>query len=313
MAWRGLHITKPGRLSLADGQIVVCQDNGDVRVPLEDIGWIILDEPRLTLTTALLSACAENGVALINTDARHMPSSLTLPFHQHHRQAAIAGQQINLTTPFRKRCWQAIVIAKIRNQADVLDRHGCAHGDTLRAMTKHVGSGDPDNIEARAARQYWSTLFSGFIRDDPSDLRNKMLNYGYAVMRAVVARALVGAGLLPCIGLHHASQTNPFNLADDLIEPFRPFVDHLVFSYGVARDASDDMTVDDRRKLAGVPLETARIDGGESSLLAATEACIASLVKAMELQEPSVLTLPSVLALPSSLTLPSFKLSKTTA
>lgn len=299
MAWRGLHITKPGRLSLADGQIVVSQDSGDVRMPLEDIGWIILDEPRLTLTTALLAACAENGVALINTDARHMPASLTLPFHRHHRQAAIADRQINLTLPFRKRCWQAIVVAKIRNQADVLDRHGCAHGDTLRAMTKHVGSGDADNVEARAARQYWSALFKDFIRDNPADLRNKMLNYGYAVMRAVVARALVGAGFLPCIGLHHASQTNPFNLADDLIEPFRPFVDHMAFTHGAARNASDDLTVDDRRTLAGIPLETARIDGGEFSLLTATEACIGSLTQAVEAQDPTLLTLPSI-SLPES-------------
>jgi CRISP-associated protein Cas1 len=131
MAWRGLHITNPGRLSLADGQIIVSQETGDVRLPLEDIGWIILDEPRLTLTTALLAACAENGVAVVHTDARHMPCSLTLPFHRHHRQAAIADQQINLTLPFRKRCWQGIVMAKIRNQADVLDRHGCAHGESL--------------------------------------------------------------------------------------------------------------------------------------------------------------------------------------
>lgn len=294
MAWRGLHITKPGRLSLADGQIVVSQEAGDVRVPLEDIGWIILDEPRLTLTTALLSAFAENGVALVNTDARHMPSGLTLPFHRHHRQAAIADLQINLTLPFRKRCWQGIVIAKIRNQADVLDRLGCAHGDTLRAMTKHVSSGDADNVEARAARQYWSALFKDFIRDDPSDLRNKMLNYGYAVMRAVVARALVGAGLVPCIGLHHASQTNPFNLADDLIEPFRPFVDLVVCGLIDARCASEDMTVHDRRMLAGMPLETARIDGAHFSLLAATEVCIASLMKAVEAQNPSLLSLPSV-------------------
>lgn len=294
MAWRGLHITKPGRLSLADGQIVVSQDNSDVRMPLEDIGWIILDDTRLTLTTSLLSACAENGVALINTDARHMPSSLTLPFHRHHRQAAIANLQISLTLPFRKRCWQAIVIAKIMNQADVLDRHGREHGDTLRAMSKQVNSGDANNIEARAARQYWSALFNGFIRDDASDLRNKMLNYGYAVMRAVVSRALVGAGFIPCIGLHHASQTNPFNLADDLIEPFRPFVDIMVASLCAERDSLSDVTIDDRRKLAGLPLETARMNGAELSLLAAAESCITSLMRTIEAQEPTSLVLPSI-------------------
>ena len=294
MAWRGLHITKPGRLSLADGQIVVSQEGDEVRIPLEDIGWIILDDPRLTLTTSLLSACAENGVALITTDARHMPSSLTLPFHRHHRQAAIANQQISLTLPFRKRCWHAIIIAKIHNQALVLDRHQRDHGDTLRAMAKWVNSGDPDNVEARAARQYWSALFSDFIRDDPSDLRNKMLNYGYAVVRAVVARALVGAGFVPCMGLHHASQTNPFNLADDLIEAFRPFVDTMVFNLCAGRDLRSDMTIDDRRKLAGLPLETVVIDGAEFSLLAATEYCVASLMKAVDAQASSLLALPSL-------------------
>lgn len=296
MAWRGLHITKPGRLSLADGQIVVSQEVDDVRIPLEDIGWIILDDPRLTLTTALLSACAENGVALINTDARHMPSSLTLPFHRHHQQAAIAEQQINLTLPFRKRCWQAIVVAKIRNQALVLDLHQRDHGDTLRTIAKRVNSGDPDNIEARAARQYWSALFRDFIRDDPPDLRNKMLNYGYAVVRAIIARSLVGAGFVPCIGFHHASQTNPFNLADDLIEPFRPFVDAIVVSLCAERDSLSDMTIDDRRKLAGLPLETVRMNGAELSLLAAAENCVASLMRAMEAQAPASLALPSIAA-----------------
>jgi len=294
MAWRGLHITKPGRLSLADGQIVVSQEGDDVRIPLEDIGWIILDDPRLTLTTSLLSACAESGVALINTDARHMPSSLTLPFHRHHRQAAVAEQQLNLTVPFRKRCWKAIVIAKITNQALVLDHHRRNHGDTLRAIARHVNSGDTENIEARAARQYWSGLFEDFIREDTTDLRNKMLNYGYAVLRAIIARSLVGAGFVPCIGFHHVSQTNPFNLADDLIEPFRQFVDVLVFSLCAERDNSSDMTIDDRRKLAGLPLATTRIEGAEFSLLAAAEACVTSLMRAMEVQNPSLLALPTV-------------------
>lgn len=294
MAWRGLHITRPGRLSLADGQIIVSQEGGDVRLPLEDIGWIILDDPRLTLTSALLSACAENGIALINTDARHLPSSLTLPFHRHHQQAGVATQQLDLSQPFKKRCWQAIVMAKIRNQATVLERQGRDHGHTLRAMAKLVGSGDAGNIEARAARQYWSSLFADFIRDDPSDLRNKMLNYGYAVMRGIIARALVGAGFMPCVGLHHASQTNPFNLADDLIEPFRPFVDAMVFEHTAGRDCASDMTVDDRRTLAGLPLETGLIDGAKFNLLATTEACIASFMRAVEKQDAARLALPSL-------------------
>ena len=294
MAWRGLHITRPGRLSLADGQVVVAQDADAVRVPLEDVGWIILDDPRLTLTTSLISACAEQGVAIINTDARHMPSSVTLPFHQHHRQAAMAEQQIGSTLPFRKRCWQSIVIAKIRNQAAVLDLTKRDHGDVLRTMAKRVNSGDPDNVEARAARQYWASLFHEFVRDYPGDLRNKMLNYGYAVLRAIIARCLVGTGLLPCIGLHHASQTNPFNLADDLMEPFRPFVDVMVFAICSERDPSSEFTLEDRRKLASLPLETVQLDVAELSLLAAAESCIASLARAAEAQQASLLVLPSL-------------------
>jgi CRISP-associated protein Cas1 len=297
MAWRGLHITKLGRLSLADGQIVVAQDNDHVRIPLEDIGWIILDQPQLTLTTALLSACAESGIALINTDERHIPSSLTLPFHRHHKQAAIAQLQINLSLPFRKRCWQAIIKSKLHNQAVVLDANCKPHGDTLRAMAKHVNSGDPENVEARGARQYWSALFNDFIRDDGMDIRNKMLNYGYAVMRAIIARSLVGSGFLPCFGLHHASQVNPFNLADDLIEPFRPIVDALVFDLTLVRNKADEMTVDDRRKLAGLPLQDTTYCGAEMSVMAAAEACIASLMKAIELEDASSLQLPVVLAM----------------
>jgi CRISPR-associated protein Cas1 len=175
-----------------------------------------------------------------------------------------------------------------------LDQRARPHGNTLRAMIKHVTSGDADNVEARAARQYWSALFDGFIRDDPSDLRNKLLNYGYAVMRAVVARALVGAGFLPCVGLHHASQTNPFNLADDLLEPFRPFVDQMVFAQAAGRTASDGMTVDDRRKLAGLPLGTGMIGGAEFSLLAAAESCVSSLMNAVDALDPSLLSLPSI-------------------
>jgi CRISP-associated protein Cas1 len=294
MAWRGLHITKPGRLSLADGQIIVAQDNDSVRIPLEDIGWIILDQPQLTLTTALFSACAENGIAIINTDARHTPSSLTLPFHQHHKQAHVATQQINLSLPFRKRCWQSITISKLENQAKVLDIHEKPHGDTLRAMAKHVNSGDPDNVEARGARQYWSALFDHFIRDDASDLRNKMLNYGYAVMRAIVARSIVGAGFLPCFGLHHASQSNAFNLADDLIEPFRPLVDTMVFAQMNARDKADAMTVEDRRLLASLPLQNVSFNGSEQTTIAATEACVASLGRAVEAQDAAILLLPKL-------------------
>jgi CRISP-associated protein Cas1 len=233
-------------------------------------------------------------VALMFAVPTGMPISTTLPFHTHHKQAAITALQLGLSMPFKKRCWQAIVQTKITNQAHVLAYFGRSHTQALRAMAKRVASGDPDNIEARAARQYWSSLFSDFIRDDPVDLRNKMLNYGYAVLRAMLARAMVGAGLFPSIGLHHASQTNAYNLADDMIEPFRPLVDVLVFEMATSRKADDELTVEDRRKLAGVPLGSIRFGSAQMGVLAATEACIASLVQSMEAYSVAKLTLPTL-------------------
>ena len=148
----------------------------------------------------------DNGVAVMTTDARHTPNGLMLPFHSHHRQAGVAFLQVALGEPLKKRCWQRIVSTKIDNQAAHLDARDRRGAEALRAMRGLVGSGDPDNVEARAAREYWSRLFDGFVRADETDLRNKLLNYGYAVVRAAVARALVAFGCLPALGLHHESR-----------------------------------------------------------------------------------------------------------
>jgi CRISPR-associated protein Cas1 len=296
MAWKGLHLSRPSRLSTADGQIVVAQDDGEVRVALEDVAYIIIDTTQATLTATLLSACMEVGVAILVTDARHMPSGLLLSFHVHHRQAGVAALQTGVGEPFRKRCWRNIVVAKIDNQAAHLERRERAEASALRTMGGRVGSGDPDNIEARAARAYWGALFDGFVRDDPADLRNKLLNYGYAVMRAAVARALVAYGCLPAFGLHHASVTNAFNLADDFLEPFRPFVDALAAERADGRAASDEMTVEDRRAMAGVLSREARLTGEALTLLAASEKTAESYVRAMEGGSAALLRLPEMAA-----------------
>ena len=155
---------------------------------------------------------------------------------------------------------------------------------------------DPENVEARAARAYWSALFDDFRRDDEADLRNKLLNYVYAVARAGIARALVGAGFLPAFGLHHSSDTNAFNLADDLFEPFRPIVDTLVLALVAAdRSTTGDLTLEDRRALAGVLLADTRMGEEIMSVLAATEICVASLGRAITATSPSELLLPSLM------------------
>lgn len=294
MAWRGLHLTKPSRLSLADGQVAIAQDDGDVRIPLEDLAWIVLDTPQTTLTGSLISACMTANIALIATDETHTPSGVLLPFHRHFRQGEIAHRQVAMGAPLKKRLWQKIVRAKIENQAQALDSVGRNGAKTLREMARLVGSGDPDNIEARAARYYWTQLWPEFRREDAGDKRNKLLNYGYAVVRSGIARSLVAAGLLPAFGLNHASVTNAFNLADDVIEPFRPFVDALAWnSASEGQPSRDDLSVDDRRTMASVLLADAKMMAETTTLLVAAERTAESLVRAIEVTSAEVLELPN--------------------
>jgi CRISPR-associated protein Cas1 len=294
MAWKGLHLTQASRLSLADRQVCVKQDAGEVRLALEDIAWIIIDTPQATLSSALVSACMEAGIALVFTDARHTPCGLTLPFHRHHRQGGIARLQAEARDGLKKRIWQTLVRAKILNQAAALG--AIAHDDaaTLKEIARHVEPDDPDNVEARAARFYWGRLFSDFVRDDASDRRNKLLNYGYAVVRAGVARALVASGLIPAFGLKHDGAANAFNLADDLVEPFRPFVDLLAHRSFNGGDKADDLSLDDRRAMAGALLLNGKVGDSQVSLLVAAEMAAASLVRAFEHEKAALLELPAL-------------------
>jgi CRISPR-associated protein Cas1 len=295
MAWRGLHLTQPARLSYADGQLVVNREDGEIKTAIEDIGWLVLDTPQVSLSLPVISACMEAGVAIITTDIRHHPSGLTLPFHRHYRQAAVAILQVEAGAPLKKRLWQRIVQAKIINQSAVLRTDGTGSAP-LEEMARLVGSGDPENVEARAARAYWSALWPDFRRQDETDLRNAMLNYGYAILRAVIARALVAAGLLPCLGLHHASDQNPFNLADDLIEPFRPLADRVVVK--LCQNGSEHvgrLELQHRRVLATLPLTEVKIGKETMTVLHAAEAAATSLVRALESSSAAVLKLPELM------------------
>jgi CRISPR-associated protein Cas1 len=229
---------------------------------------------------------------VITTDRTHTPSGLLLPFHRHHRQAEMADLQVNLSGPLKKRLWQTLVRKKIENQADNLAICG-QDATALRALVHLVGSGDPDNTEARAARAYWPRLFADFIRDDDSDKRNALLNYGYAVVRSAVARALVAVGLVPAMGLYHASMTNAFNLADDIVEPFRPFVDRQVWELTAKGTVKKGETsVEERQSLASILTETAAFGADSVSLLTATEQAAESLVRAMQSNSAAVLQVP---------------------
>jgi CRISPR-associated protein Cas1 len=295
MAWRGLHLTKPSRLSLADRQIVIGQDDGEVRIALEDVAWIVLDCLQSTITGNLLSACMSEGIALIVTDETHTPCGVALPFHRHFRQGEIAQKQSAMSAPLKKRLWQKIVRAKIENQADALKQLGRGGAQTLREMARLVGSGDTGNVEARAARYYWSQLWPEFRREDSGDKRNGLLNYGYAVVRSGVARSLVASGLLPALGLKHASVSNAFNLADDVVEPFRPFVDVLAWRVcGEGRPSPDNLSVEDRRSMASVLLNEAVVNGDAVTLLVAAERAAESIVRTIEAGAADPLELPAL-------------------
>lgn len=294
MAWRGLHISQPARLTHRNSQVVVeREDDGEtLTFPVEDVAWIILDTPQVSLTGSLLSALAENGVALIVPDARHHPAGMLLSFHRHHAQAAVAHAQVSMSLPLKKRLWQRLVVAKIENQAAVLRAIGSGEARALSAMAGRVGSGDPDNLEAQAARAYWPRLFDGFRRHD-EDRRNGLLNYGYAVARAAIARACAAYGLLPAFGLHHNSRANAFNLVDDLLEPFRPSVDRMARARA-ADEAADDLTIADRRHMAGILGESVAIGEERQTILAATETVAASLVRAIDGANPALLATPAL-------------------
>ncbi|MDF1721442.1 MAG: type II CRISPR-associated endonuclease Cas1 [Minwuia sp.] len=297
MAWRGLHLSQPARLSLRHGSLQVARhEQQALSFPLEDLGWIILDTPEVTATAAVMAACMQNGVPLVISDARHMPCGVLMPFHQHWQQAGIARQQLAASGPLRKRIWQRIIRCKLTNQALTLDSCQAEGGQALREMARHVGSGDPKNVEARGARFYWGRLFVAFRRHDAADVRNAMLNYGYAILRACIARTLVASGLLPAFGIHHAGAANPFNLADDLLEVFRPVVDFRVHAIsGLGQPSSGaELSLADRRELAAILAETVIINGEQLALQPAIDRVVASLVRALTDGGADALELPVV-------------------
>lgn len=296
MAWRSVVISKPARLSYHNRALIVEQESR-FSVPLEDIAAIVLDCPQITLTNPLLAACAAQQVAVITVDDTHTPNGLLLPFTPHSRARKVMQAQLDMTMPHKKRLWQAIVQQKIRNQAAVMCHLlGMDVARPLYVMADQVRSGDPDNFEAQAAQQYFPLLFGrGFTRDQPG-FTNAALNYGYSIMRSALARALVAYGLLPAFGLHHRSQLNAFNLADDLIEPYRPVVDRQVYRWVSAHAQQLNRQI--KADLVSLLHQDApRVQDesllGSSSLLALADATVISLSQAI--QDKSVsLVLPGV-------------------
>ena len=292
MIKRTLYFGNPAYLSLKMKQMVVRipqKDDGDLpseedmvrTVPIEDLGLIILDNKQITITQGLIGALLENNCALITCDSRRMPVGLMLPLAGNTIQNERFRSQLDSSLPLRKQLWQQTIEAKIRNQAAVLKYvTGQEHKNMIK-WSDSVRSGDADNMEARAAVYYWKTIFPNdpcFIRDREDEGANALLNYGYAILRAVVARALVGAGLLPTLGIHHHNRYNAYCLADDIMEPYRPYVDKLVVEM-LEDGAEDKLNASNKVKLLNIPVIEVKINEKRSPLMIAVSQTVSSLVK----------------------------------
>lgn len=292
MIKRTLYFGNPAYLSLKMKQMVVRipqKDDGDLpseddmvrTIPIEDLGVIILDNKQITITQGLMGALLENNCAVITCDSKKMPVGLILPLSGNTIQNERFRSQLDSSLPLRKQLWQQTIEAKIRNQAAVL-RYvtGQEHRNMLK-WSDNVRSGDTDNMEARAAVYYWKTIFPDdpyFIRDREDEGSNALLNYGYAILRAVVARALVGAGLLPTLGIHHHNRYNAYCLADDIMEPYRPYVDKLVVEM-LNDGAEDRLNATNKVRLLNIPVIEVMINDRRSPLMIAVSHTVSSLVK----------------------------------
>lgn len=209
--------------------IVEQKKNEIERVPIEDMGGLILSNPAITISSSLISSCQQNNCIIVFCDSKHLPVSVLLPLSGNSLHSKVLNIQTGVKKPAKKRLWQKIVVAKIESQAKALLSCG-KNSSAIESMKSRVKSGDPDNVESQASRAYWPLMFGAdFRRDQKAEGANSLLNYGYALLRASVARALCGTGLHPALGIHHHNQYNPMCLADDLMEPFRPIVDRRVY------------------------------------------------------------------------------------
>lgn len=274
-------------LALLRGFVVLREGGEEIaRLPLDDLACLVLSGRQASLSAAVMHALMERGIPVIVTGANYHPSGIMLPVVGHYACKQRLDWQIAATEPFKKRLWQCLVKAKITHQAIVLHRRvGNDHG--LAAMVAQVGSGDPQNRESQAARLYWPRLLGADFRRHADDTVNAALNYGYAILRACVARNLVACGLQPALGIHHDNQENPFCLADDILEPFRPYVDDLIFE--LANTRPESLSPDIKKDLAGLLAKPVTISNESSILSNAILTCCQSLARAFESKEPAVI------------------------
>ena len=295
MIKKTLYFGNPVYLSLKNAQLVIklpevvrndtlpesFKRNSEVTKPIEDIGVVVLDHKQITITSGVLEALLENNCAIITCDSRSMPVGLMLPLCGNTTQNERFRDQLDASLPLVKQLWQQTIKAKIENQAAVLQECSVAETRCMKVWADDVKTGDSNNLEARAAAYYWKNLFpiKDFTRDREGIPPNNLLNYGYAVLRAIVARGLVVSGLLPTLGIHHHNRYNAYCLADDIMEPYRPYVDRLV--YNMINQGVDytELTKELKAQLLIIPTLETNIAGKRSPLMVAVGQTTASLYK----------------------------------
>lgn len=286
MIKRTLYFGNPTYLSTENDQLLINKKDTDevIKVPIEDLGIVVLDHSRITITQSLVSKFLIFNVALITCDETHHPNGLLMTLDGNTLQSQKFQTQIEATVPLKKQLWQQTVAAKILNQANLFKKKKLPY-QLLVNYSKDVKSGDSENHEARAAAYYWKSFFPEFLqfrRERFGPPPNNLLNYGYAILRAMVARNLIGSGLLPTLGIFHRNQYNAYCLADDIMEPYRPFVDQVVSQIVTMNGNFLEMTPSMKKQLLGIPAMDVIIDGKKSPLMNATQRSTASLCKCYE-------------------------------
>ena len=293
MIKRTLYFGNPAYLSLKYKQILVSfpEEKEPRKAPIEDTGIVILDHARITITQPLISSLLDNNIALVTCNGKHMPQGMLLNLEGHHTQQANLTAQIETTKALKDRLWKQVIQQKIENQAGLLQQND-VKAENMLYWAKEVNNGDPENYEGRAAANYWKKLFdSEFIRGRFEEGPNVLLNYGYAILRAIVARSVVGSGLHPSFGIHHHNKYNAYCLADDMMEPYRPFVDQLVLQIMESEPEWGELTTDIKSMLLLIPTLDVVINKKRSPLMVAVQQTTASLVKCY-LKEEKKLKLP---------------------
>jgi len=299
MIKRTLYFGNPTYLSLKNSQLVIklpeVEKNDTLpesfktesiqAIPIEDIGLVVIDNKQITFTSGVMESLLDTNCALVTCDSNRMPHGLLLPLEGNTTQSERFTAQIEASVPLKKQLWQQTVKAKITNQAALLKRNSSVNIKNMLYWANEVKSGDTENHEARAAAYYWSVVFQslpGFKRGREEAPPNNLLNYGYAILRAVVARALVGSGLLPTFGIHHRNRYNAYCLADDVMEPYRPFVDGIVCKIVESGRSYEELTKELKAELLAIPTIDVIIEGKQSPLMVAVSQTTASLYQCFE-------------------------------